>query len=220
MILRDPAATVSADRARTEAFVEEVREIGEPGIRVWRPPAHVAFGRRDANRDGYDRAREIASERGYPVVERSVGGHAVVFTGTTVAFGLVEPIADARSGITERYDRLTGLVQEALSALGVDSERGEPEGAFCPGSHSLSAEGKLVGLAQRVHSDIAVTSGVLVVREREAVADVLAPVYEALEVPFRREAVGSLARAGGEASPELVVETLIEHLSDAALRET
>lgn len=219
-VLRGREPTLSADRERTEELVERTRATGEPGLRAWRPPRNVAFGRRDANRDGYERARRVAAERGYPVVERSVGGHAVAFTGTTVAFALVEPVAESRSGITGRYDRVTGLVRAALADLGVDAERAEPEGAFCPGSHSLSAAGKLVGLAQRVHSDAAVTSGVVVVADHESVAEVLEPVYGALDVPFEREAVGSVARAGGEAAPGAVVETLVDRLASGAVRET
>lgn len=212
-VLRGRGETLAGDREATEQFVARARETGEPGVRVWRPPKNVAFGRRDSNREGYEQAREIAAEHGYPIAERSVGGHAVAFTGRTVAFALAEPVEESRSGITERYDRMTELVTAALADLGVDAEAGEPEGAFCPGTHSLSAEGKIAGLAQRVHSDAAVTSGILLVGDHEAVADVLAPIYDALEVPFEREAVGSIARAGGEATPETVVETFVEQLT-------
>jgi octanoyl-[GcvH]:protein N-octanoyltransferase len=212
-VLRGRGETLAADREATEGFVARTRETGEPGVRVWQPPKNVAFGRRDANREGYERACEIATEHGYPVAERSVGGHAVAFTGTTVAFALAEPVEESRSGITERYDRVTDRVRAALSDLGVDAEEGEPEGAFCPGTHSLSAAGKIAGLAQRVHSDAAVTSGILVVADHEAIADVLGPIYDALDVPFKRESVGSVARAGGDATPETVIETFVDHLT-------
>lgn len=212
-VLRERGETLAADREATEAFVERTRKTGESGVRAWRPPKNVAFGRRDANREGYDRAREYASERGYPVAERSVGGHAVAFTGATVAFALAEPVEESRSGITERYDRVSGLVQSAMADLGVDVAEGEPEGAFCPGTHSLSAAGKIAGLAQRVHSDVAVTSGILVVRDHEAIADVLDPIYDALDVPFERDSVGSVVRAGGDATPAVVVDALVDSLA-------
>lgn len=212
-VLRGRGETLSADRDATQAVVERTRETGEPGVRVWQPPKHVAFGRRDANRDGYEQAREVAAEHGYPVAERSVGGHAVVFTGTTVAFGLVEPVEESRSGIARRYDRVSGHVEAALADLGVDATAGEPEGAFCPGTHSLSAAGKIVGLAQRVHSDVAVTSGIAVVRDHAAIGDVLDPIYEALDVPFDRASVGSVARAGGDAAPETVIEAFVDRLT-------
>lgn len=212
-VLRGRGETLAADREATRSFVERTRETGEPGVRVWRPPRNVAFGRRDANRDGYERARDVAVERGYTVAERSVGGHAVAFTGTTAAFALAEPVKESRSGITDRYDRVTDRVGAALTDLAVDAAAGEPEGAFCPGTHSLSAEGKIVGLAQRVRSDVAVTSGIVVVRDHEAIADVLDPVYSALGVPFERDAVGSVARASGDADPRTVVEAFVERLA-------
>ncbi len=214
-VLRGRASTLSTDREATRAFVERVGETGEAGVRVWRPPKNVAFGRRDANRDGYQQARETATNRGYAVTERTVGGHAVAFTGATVAFALAEPVEDSRSGITERYERVTRLARAALATLGVDAEEGEPEGSFCPGTHSLSAGGKVSGLAQRVHSDVAVTSGIVVVQDHEEIAAVLEPIYDALDVPFERDSVGSIARAGGEGVPETVVDAFVEQLTDS-----
>ncbi|SDK03068.1 Lipoate-protein ligase A [Halovenus aranensis] len=210
-VLRGRRESLAADLAATDDLVERTRDTGEPGVRVWRPPKNVAFGRRDGNRDGYERAREAATAHGYPIAERSVGGHAVAFTGSTVAFAVAEPVEDSRTGITDRYDRVTGRVNAALEELGVDAHEGEPEGAFCPGTHSLSGTGKIAGLAQRVHSDVAVTSGILLVEDHEAVADVLAPIYDALAVDFEREAVGSIARAGGDT--DRVVESLIDRLT-------
>ncbi len=212
-VLRGRATDLSADREATRRFVEQTGTTGEPGVRVWQPPRNVAFGRRDANLDGYEQARQIATRRRYPVAERDVGGHAVAFTGQTVAFALAEPVENSRSGITERYDRVTGLVKSTLADLGVDAEEGEPERSFCPGTHSLSADGKIVGLAQRVRSDVAVTSGIVVVRDHEEIANVLDPIYDALDVPFERGSVGSIARAGGETAPEAVVEAFVEHLT-------
>jgi lipoate-protein ligase A len=212
-VLRGRGETLAADGEITQSLVESVGETGEPAVRVWQPPKNVAFGRRDSNREGYDRAREYASEQGYPVADRSVGGHAVAFTGNTIAFARVEPVDDARSGISERYDRLTELTVSAMEALGVDVTEGEPEGSFCPGTHSLSATGKIVGLAQRVHSDAAIASGILICRDHDEIARVLDPIYRALDVAFAPDAVGSLRRAGGETERAVVLDTLGEHLT-------
>jgi octanoyl-[GcvH]:protein N-octanoyltransferase len=207
-VLRGRAADPAADRAVTRGLLERTADTGAPVLRVWRPHRSVAFGRRDANRDGYDRARRAARSRGYATVERSVGGRAVAFTGSTVAFVRAEPVAEARTGIQARYDRATGEVVAALASLGVAVEPGEPEGAFCPGTHSLSAEGKVVGLAQRVRSEVALVSGVVVACDHEQLGAVLEPVYGALDIPFEPAAVGSVARAGGPADPEAVVTAL------------
>ncbi|MFC7073494.1 biotin/lipoate A/B protein ligase family protein [Halovenus rubra] len=225
-VLRGRGKTLGTDREATDEFVQRTRKTGEAGVRVWQPPKNVAFGRRDGNRDGYEQALTVANERGYPVADRSVGGHAVAFTGTTVAFAFAEPVEDSRSGITERYDRVTKRVEAALHALGVTANEGEPAGAFCPGTHSLSAEGKIVGLAQRVHSDVAVTSGILIVADHKAIATVLEPIYDLLDVSFNKSAVGSIARADGDTTRETVIETFIKHLTSGGhdttevLRET
>ena len=108
----------------------------------------------------------------------------------------------------DRYERATSAVERALRSVGVDADRGEPADAFCPGTHSLQRDGKLVGIAQRVRQDAALVAGVAIVADREELAAVLADVYGALDVPFDPDAVGSVATAGGPADPEPVREAI------------
>jgi lipoate-protein ligase A len=203
-VLRGRAATVDADRDVTAEMLTTVGESREPAIRVWQPHRQVAFGRRDAGEDGYEAARDAARDHGFPPVERSVGGRAVAYADTTLAFALAEPIADLREGLDERYERATATLERALRDVGVDAERGEPDDSFCPGTHSLQSGGKLVGIAQRVRSDAALTAGVVIVDDREAIAAVLSDVYGALGLPFDPDSVGSVAHAGGNRDPEAV----------------
>ena len=209
-VYRGRADTIDADRAVSERLVDRVAADGEPAVRVWRPHGQVAFGRRDARSEGYDDARAVAEQRGFSAVEREVGGRAVAYTGSTVAFARVRPVEDPRSGLTERYDAATAALLDALDSLGVDAREGEPVDSFCPGTHSVQADSggqarKLAGLAQRVRADAAVVAGVLLVRDHAATAAVLDPVYTALDVPFDPGTVGSVARAGGESDPDAVV---------------
>jgi len=212
-VLRGCAETPETDREVTDRLVSTVGESDEPALRVWQPPRQVAFGRRDTLREGYDVACQHLSERGIPHVERTTGGHAVFFSGTTVSFLRATPVEDGRSSITDRYETTIETVQGALSGLGVEASEGEPDGAFCPGTHSLSADGKIVGLAQRVRRDTAVISGIVVVQDHEEINEVLDPVYRALEIPFERTATGSIAKAGGESDPERVCRELERALS-------
>ncbi len=218
-VLRERAESVQADRERTDRMVDRAAETGEPALRVWTPHRHVAFGRRDANAEGYDRARTLAREQGYPPIERRVGGRAVAYTGSTVAFSRAIPGAD-RTAIDGRYADAIERVRDALASLGVDTREGEPDGAFCPGTHSLQATGKVAGLAQRVRRDVAVVGGIVVVCDHAAIAAVLEPVYDALGVPFAPDAVGSVARAGGSGDPQTVCRTLVDALADGDFRET
>ncbi|WP_123536289.1 lipoate--protein ligase family protein [Halosimplex salinum] len=212
-VYRGRADSIDADRAVSDRVVDRVADDREPAVRVWRPHRQVAFGRRDSGADGYDRARELAEDHGFPPVEREVGGRAVAYTGSTVAFARVTPVDDMRSGLQDRYDAATADLLDALDELGVDAREGEPPDSFCPGTHSVQADcggraRKLAGLAQRVHADAAVVAGVLLVRDHEPIAGVLDPVYDALEVPFDPETVGSVARAGGAADSDAVVRAV------------
>ena len=218
-VYRGRADTIEADRTVSDRIVDWVADEREPAVRVWRPHRQVAFGRRDAQEDGYDRARELAEAHDFPTVEREVGGRAVAYTRSTVAFARVTPVDDIRSGLDDRYDAATADLLAALDGLGVDARDGEPPDSFCPGTHSVQTVGggqarKLAGLAQRVHGDAAVVAGVLTVRDHDEIAAVLDPVYEALDVPFDPETVGSVARAGGDGDPERVVRTVEGALAD------
>ena len=208
LVLRGRAADVDADREVTRQLVEHSAAASVPALRVWYPHRQVAFGRRDTRSGGYEAARNRAERQGFDPVERAAGGRATAYTRGTLLFASTEPVEDARNGIDDRYERTIGTVQNALADLGVDARRGEPPDSFCPGTHSLQAAGKLVGLAQRVRQDVALVAGVLTVRDHNAVAAVLDPVYDALGVPFDPDSVGSLARAGGETDRNTVQRTV------------
>lgn len=210
-VLRGRAGSIDADRALSRRLLEWA-EGGETAVRAWCPHRQVAFGRRDVRSDGFERATSIARERGFPPVERDVGGRAVAYTGSTVAFARAEPAA-GRGGIDERYDRASGDLRRALSTLGVDARGGEPDDSFCPGSYSLQAAGgKVAGLAQRVTDDAVLVAGLVVVDGHEDIADVLDPVYDALDEPFEPDTVGSIERAGGKVDPVAIIMRLEDAL--------
>ncbi len=212
-VLRGRGETIEDDRSRTRALLEDTRDTGEPGLRVWRPPKQVAFGRRDASTDGYEAARAAASDHDFPPTERPVGGRAVAYTGATVAFARSEPIEDIRTGLQARYSAATTDLQVALARLGIHVTPGEPEDSFCPGSHSLRAAGKIVGIAQRVQKGVALVSGIVTVRDHDAIAAVLADVYDALGLPFDQCSVGSIERAGGPSDPEDILPEIERSLA-------
>jgi octanoyl-[GcvH]:protein N-octanoyltransferase len=212
---------IESDRERTRELFEFTKETGEPAVRAWTPHRQVAFGRRDARAEDYGEAKRAAEVRGFPVVERAVGGRAVAYTGSTVAFARAEP--PDGTDIRERYENATTDLRVAFDRLGVEARPGEPPDSFCPGSHSLQADGKIAGLAQRVTSEGALVAGIVLTRDADAVADVLVPVYGALDVPFDPASVGSIERAGGESEPATVAgeiaRALVEGHGDAGDRQ-
>lgn len=199
-VVRGRADTMEADRDETRDLLDWTGETGDVGIRVWTPGKHVAFGRRDAGREGYESAVAVADKLGFPTVEREVGGQAVAYADSTLAFVRTEPIDDVREGLHGRYERVTGAVQKALWRIGVPAQRGEPDDSFCPGSHSLQYRGKIVGVAQRVRQDAAMISGVCIVADRREIVDALNEIYPALGLPFDARTVGSVEEAGGRTS--------------------
>jgi octanoyl-[GcvH]:protein N-octanoyltransferase len=211
-VLRGRAETREIDGEVTAAMLSETAETGEPAVRVWTPHRQVAFGRRDARAEDFEVAKSVARACGFEPVERSVGGRAVAYTGTTVAFARTIPLEDMRTGMEARYAEMTEAVQRAFWRLGVPAQRGEPPRSFCPGNYSLQWKGKLAGVAQRVRTGAALVSGVVVVDDHGEIADVLDPIYAALDVPFDLDSVGSIAKVGGDADPGLVVETIEELL--------
>lgn len=197
-VIRGRARTPEADRDRTRAILEWVGETREQAVRVWRPHRQVAFGRRETNEPGFADAANAARRRGFPPVERNVGGRAVAYTGSTIAFARFEPVDDPRRGMADRYEAVTETIGDALASVGVETTVGEPPDTFCPGDHSLQADGKIVGIAQRVVADAVIVSGIIVVEDHGLIGDVLADVYAALDVPFDPGTVGSVAAAGGD----------------------
>lgn len=208
-VLHGRTSSTAIDHAITDTLLSESTE---PTIRVWHPHRHVAFGPRDVRTDQYTQACDAARELGYEIHERSVGGRAVAYTGTTICFAHVDTVADERSGLTDRYNRVVDRLWLALNAVGVNADRGEPDAAFCPGSHSLSATGKIVGVAQRIRRNAALTAGIIVPCDRAELIEVLEPVYTHLDIPFDPNAIGSVRRAGSSASPEEVRQAVEEAL--------
>ena len=225
-VLRGTAGDPDADRERTAALLAAAGD-GTAGLRVWTPARQVAFGRRDARAEGFDRAERIAADRGFRPVERDVGGRAVAYAGETLAFAHAVPlggdvaasdpagdegVGDARESIGGRYDRAVETVVDALRGLGAEVVAGEPPASFCPGDHSVrvAGGGKVAGIAQRVRADAALVAGCVVVAPGDAreIAAVSDAVYDALGVPFDPETVGSVAAAGGPDDPERVARAL------------
>ena len=174
---------------------------------------HIGVTRRDTFRPGFTAAVRAAEGMGYPVLVRSAGGGATAADAGTFGFSIIRP-ADEREvgrGIRERYDEAADLVLGAFSRLGVRAEVGEVRDEFCPGDHSVrvgDGEGgmKVVGIAQRVTRRATSVGGLVLVEGEQELAHVLEAVYGAMSLPFRPESVGSLRRAGYEATTKDVVE--------------
>lgn len=184
-----------------------------PTLRLARPEAMVAFGKRDAVSPGYAAAACAARAAGFEPVLRLAGGRAAVFHDQTIALAHAMPEQRPREGIQARFDATAALIARALTKLGVDARVGQVPGEYCPGEHSVNAAGarKLAGTGQRLVAGAAHTGAVVVVDGSDRVRDVLVDVYEALGLDWRPETAGAVA----EERPGLTWE----HVRDALLGE-
>jgi octanoyl-[GcvH]:protein N-octanoyltransferase len=147
-------------------------------------------------------------------VRRVSGGHAVVLGRGSLCVGFAEAAATFEH-TQERYERLTGALITAFAAVGVDSQRGELPGEWCPGSWSIRSGGvKLAGLAQRAIKGGAWAEAVVQLGPDEGTRALLAEVYDALDLPLDPATVGSVSElAGREVRFEELAEPLREALS-------
>jgi lipoate-protein ligase A len=186
----------SLDPAVSHALLRMVAngECGE-SLRLYRPDDVVAFGKRDVVTDGFLQAVESAGKAGFASMIRLAGGRAAVFHRDTVAFAWAMPAPSPRAGITERFERLSGLLVDAFRALGADARIGEVPGEYCPGEFSINLGGlvKVMGVGQRLIAGAAHVGGVIVVDRGDRIAEVLAPVYRDLGLEWDPRTSGDLA---------------------------
>ena len=187
-----------------------------PTVRIHRPGAEVAFGRQDIASPGYEAAAEAARAAGFAAVERLAGGRAAVFHPGTIAIARAYADPQPPKRTYARFEESAEMIADALRGLGVDARVGEIPGEYCPGAYSVNARGgtKLSGIGQRMIRGGAHMGGVVVASGGREIADVLVPVYEALDLDWDPSTSGSVAEElGREVDVGEVEEALIAELA-------
>jgi lipoate-protein ligase A len=180
-----------------QAVLEEIA-AGERGAiaLIWTSSRYIGATRKETRLPGFAAATEAAFESGFPVLVRNSGGGAVAANGGSLSFSLTFPVEDLRHGLYERYSEGLDLIASALRRVGVEAERGEVEGEFCPGAYSVRSGGprgvKHAGLAQRVTRRAARLEALVLVSQTDEVRAVLERFYGLLALPFRPGSVGDL----------------------------
>ena len=206
------------DTAVSRALLRRVAQGTEPEtLRVYTPADVVAFGPQDTRAEGYATATAAARAAGFEAIERLAGGRAAVFHGGTIAFSWTMADTVPREDVMARFDEAADIMMRALRRLGIDARVGEVPGEYCPGQHSVNARGerKLMGVGQRLIRGAAHVGGVVVVSGGERIRDVLVPVYDALEVAWKPETVGSVEDELGGAEYEAVMEAILAEFGGA-----
>src|SRR5690606_13645136 len=96
-------------------------------------------------------ATEWLERQHYIPAIRISGGAAVPLDLGVVNISLIFPIdSSAAVHFHQDFEKMYTLIREALSFTGLPIDKGEIQGAFCPGDYDLSIAGrKFCGIAQR-----------------------------------------------------------------------
>lgn len=210
-----PALDVAISHAVLDAVA-----AGEIGSVFRLHSAHpvLAFGMADRIQAGYPAAVRVAAAHGFAPVERLAGGRAAVFHEKTLAFSWAIPEDDPRTGITKRFELVSGMMKDAFRAMKIDARIGEIPGEYCPGQYSVNVGGvvKVMGVGQRLIKGAAHIGGVIVVDDGERVRDVLVPVYRALGVDWDPRTAGALADRSAGTKTSDVSKAVIAQLQKLA----
>jgi lipoate-protein ligase A len=204
-----PALELALAQALLEAVARG--ELG-PAIRSYRPPATVAFGRRDALLPGFRHAAAAAHAHGFAPVLRAPGGQAAAYDDGCVVIDEIMPSRDPTKGTMDRFADRAERQAEALRRLGVDARVGQVPGEYCPGAFSVNSLGKtkLIGAAQRVVRGGWLFSTIVIVESAERIRAVLEDVYAAFGKGWDPVTVGSVAQEAPGVTIDVVEEALLD----------
>lgn len=125
---------------------------GGPAVcHLWRHPRGFVMGLRDSRLPHAAEAQQWLESLGYSTAVRSTGGAAVPLDLGVVNISLILP----KEGLGDKcfrsdYERMYQLIKLALRNTGYTVDKGEIDGAYCPGDYDLSIGGiKFCGIAQR-----------------------------------------------------------------------
>lgn len=125
---------------------------GGPAIcHIWRHPRGFVMGLRDSRLPGAADAERLLQSEGWSTAVRNSGGAAVPLDLGIINISLILPKSNAGSfHFHDDFERMYGLIRHALKGTGCRVDKGEIQGAYCPGDFDLSINGyKFCGIAQR-----------------------------------------------------------------------
>ncbi|WP_141500414.1 lipoate--protein ligase family protein [Paenibacillus luteus] len=125
---------------------------GGPSIcHIWRHPRGFVMGLKDSRLPGAAEAERCLQSQGWSTAVRNSGGAAVPLDLGVINISLImrKPSVDSFHFHND-FERMYGLISEALKETGCQVGKGEIRGAYCPGEYDLSINGyKFCGIAQR-----------------------------------------------------------------------
>lgn len=143
----DPLYSFALD----ELLCKEAHRTGKSFCHLWRHPNAFILGQRDNRLPNASYAVQWLEKQNYMPVVRNSGGAAVPLDLGVVNVSLIFPKSlSANYHFHQDFEKMYSLIREALSFTGLSIEKGEIQGAYCPGDYDLSIAGrKFCGIAQR-----------------------------------------------------------------------
>jgi octanoyl-[GcvH]:protein N-octanoyltransferase len=125
---------------------------GGPAIcHIWRHPRGFVMGLKDSRLPGAAEAERLLQAEGWSTAVRNSGGAAVPLDLGVINISLIMPKPRVDwFHFHDDFERMYGLIRHALKETGCEVDKGEIQGAYCPGEFDLSIGGfKFCGIAQR-----------------------------------------------------------------------
>lgn len=199
------------------------RKIGEgapPFVHIWRHEKAIVLGLRDRRLPHAEKAIEWLQLHGYQVGVRNSGGAAVSLDPGIVNVSIVMPNPGGRLEFKEDFELMYALLRESFSKLGLQADKGEVAGSYCPGDYDVSVGGrKICGISQRRQTKSFIVNA-FVAAEGHAIrrAELIRSFYEVAtggeaqpDVPhIRPETMATLNEVGGHGA---TVRTIVRALS-------
>ncbi|WP_281888866.1 lipoyl protein ligase domain-containing protein [Paenibacillus sp. YYML68] len=136
--------------ALEELLCRSVGEGGPPLLHMWRHRRGFVMGLRDSRLPGARDAARWLEADGYSVAVRNSGGAAVPLDEGVVNVSIILPKAAGQIDFHDDFELMYELIALALQETGAGVDKGEIDGAYCPGDFDLSIGGrKFCGIAQR-----------------------------------------------------------------------
>lgn len=196
-VIEDPALDIAISRALMDMVAE-----GFPydTLRIYQPSPMLALGKLDRLSDGYDHIINYCRQINLQPVIRIAGGRAALFHERSLALAWARRESASQSfNIDDRLEPLNKIYIETLSSFGIDARQGQLEGEYCPGDSTINARGqvKLIGTGQRAVSGCGHLGSVITAEDSLRIAELIEPVYQAMDHPFDRSTCGSVEEEVG-----------------------
>ena len=136
--------------ALDELLCNSAYQTGHSYCHIWRNSAAFVLGHKDARLPKAEQAVEWLRQQGYNTFVRNSGGAAVPLDKDVVNISLIFPKLNDEQHFHADFESMYQFVSQALHFTGATINKGEIQGAYCPGDYDLSIAGKkFCGIAQR-----------------------------------------------------------------------